>query len=304
MPTKTAFLHTQILSSVVNCAPERETCLHKLITAKGISFEIDTHSANIKFMAVFNDSRIILGAKCLDRLWAIAFAYLRFYTEVSNEQRVDSQCRQVDFQGNPELTAAGKLLQWAIEAQIQVERGEDVTPWPDALPYPQQTDSTESVEYLATEIFLMAMGFILHHELAHFYLDHSGSKDLQTDQRIRLEREADYAAAKWLLAENVVNPDMFLKRALGVALGLLWLTNKYIYVGPGDPNHPPAYDRLFQTLQRHVEDEQHLVWAFVATFLSVHLQNRTVEVDLNCEFDSFKAASNYYVDVISKMHPH
>jgi hypothetical protein len=54
--------------------------------------------------------------------------------------------------------------------------------------------------------------------------------------------------------------------------------------------------------EQHVEDDNALVWLFIAATLGLHLTNqRRSLIDPERGFGSFKASVNYYIDVISQI---
>jgi len=79
----------------------------------------------------------------------------------------------------------------------------------------------------------MAAAYALHHELAYIRLRHS------TPCTVDQEREADYAAAEWVLDAVEADTDQFRKRALGVSVALLYLVSSGVYTGQHDgKTHP------------------------------------------------------------------
>lgn len=203
------------------------------------------------------------------------------------------------------MREAGDLLKWAVESDLAGNRKEKGSPWLDHLPRPRPDAPHGSDEHCATELFLAAVAFLLHHEFVHLRLDHSPYTELKSVDSIRQEKEADFEAAVWILGElpDELDP-MFQKRALGVGLGLVWIAALYVYAEKKieSTTHPPAYDRLFQVMERHVLDPGNLPWAFVQAVLALHLQNQNIEHEVDREFASFKDAADYFVDVISKMY--
>lgn len=306
MTSPIAFLDRHVLMSMRNVAPEKEAELEAAFNKHGISFEIDTADHRKGFSADLARKVIIVRRPRLERLWATAFAYYRFYREVSQQKQNDVSIREIDLTSTEALCEAGRLLKWAVEADIQIANGEAPAPWPDDLPRPSDSDEKLSDENCATELFLAATGFTLHHELAHITLDHQPYNALDSVDAIRQEKDADFAAADWLLDGLDDESDFrFQKRALGVCLGLVSLASLHfhVYLGPASTEtHPPAYDRLFQVVSRHVADPGNLPWAFVMTVLSLHLQNQRIEHDQDRQFESFKDAADYFIDVISKLY--
>jgi hypothetical protein len=202
------------------------------------------------------------------------------------------------------VLAGDDLDWWAVESDLAGKRKEQGPPWPAHLPRPSPNVAHASDEHCATELFLCAAAFLLHHEFAHLRLNHSPYSELESVDSILQEKEADFEAAEWILGELADELDpMFQKRALGVGLGLVWIASLYVYAQTKMEHitHPPAYDRLFQVMEKHVHDGGNLPWAFVQSVLALHLQNQGIPHDFDREFESFKHAADYFVDVISKM---
>jgi hypothetical protein len=306
MSSPIAFLGRDVLMSMRNAAPEKASELDELFGKWDISFELDEFNDRKGFSADVANRVIIVRQKRLERLWAIAFAYYRFYREVSQQKVANQSVRVIDLTTKPELVEAGLLLKWAIESFVKSDSGNPITQWPDDLPRPKPDDATGSDEECASELFLAGTSFVLHHEVAHIVLAHEPYTQLESVDCIRQEKDADYYAVDWMLdgLGNEFDP-LFQKRALGVCVGLISLSSLYIHVYAKEmvaDTHPPAYDRLYQVIERHVHDPDNLPWAFVATSLAVQIQNQNVEHDVDREFDSFKDAADYYIDIISKMY--
>ena len=293
---------------LVAVAPEKGPQVLKYIQEKDVKFIVDEKADRILFQANSGQQRIVVGLKCLARLWASAFAYFRIYDDVAKAKLADPKTRERDLRSTERMRQAGDMLKWAIETDISIKwealtglsRGSPREALPFGLPQPFAESKHASDQHVADELFLMALGYILHHELAHLKLGHVGEKGVVS---ILQEKDADREAANWLLdgLDDEWTP-MFVKRALGIAVGLSWLASLNVYVGPAaSKTHPPAYDRLYQVLAQHIEDGAHPVWAMVSLILSLHLQNQGIPFGENVEFGSFQEAANYYVDQIAKL---
>jgi len=306
MTSPIAFLDRQVLHSMHNVAPEKAQELERVFKEHNVSFEIRADDTRQGFSADLTNKVIIVRHPRLERLWAIAFGYYRFYREVSQQKLPDESLREIDLTRTPELREAGLLLKWAVDSLTAPPLGNRLPTWPDGLPRPTENDEKHSDENCATELFLAAAGYVLHHELAHIRLGHRSYDELESADAIQQEKEADYAAADWLLDGFDDEFDQrFQKRALGVCLGLISLASLYLHVYVGrveSDTHPPVYDRLYQVVGRHVHDPDNLPWAFVATALVLHLQNQQIEYEHEREFRSFREAADYYIDVISRMY--
>jgi peptidase U49-like protein len=69
-----------------------------------------------------------------------------------------------------------------------------------------------------------------------------------------MEREADEAAAEWILEGLDKEDPRFRNRAMGIALALGWLTSTALYVPEDQQYHPPSYERLASIIGRFVPD--------------------------------------------------
>ena len=227
------------------------------------------------------------------------------FDEMRKAKLADSTTREVKLEGHPALEPASQLLSWAtsVDWRISAEgkrRTDPLPPWPSGLPRPIQDPPYSSNEDVADKLFLSAVGYILHHELAHLRLRHSPQRGADSIQQ---ENEADLAAATWLLDGLDEYDNRFIQRALGTAVALLSLAALNVYVPhAGDPSHPAGYDRLTRVLTQFIEDDNHPVWADVGLALETHLHARGLDYDPDRKTVSKRDAVQYYADVISKAH--
>jgi hypothetical protein len=310
MATNVDVLRRYLVPSIWGVAPEKARRLTDELLRLGVDFVFDESVNRIYFGADVRNKKIVLGLPCLERLWAVCYAYYCFYTAVVEQRLQNPRIREVDLQGTERLKKASALLHWATRVDVEIKtalregREPKIEQWPAALPKPARNSPLGSDQNCADELFLCAVGYCLHHEYAHLYLGHPPADKVSDDESIREEKEADGAAARWLLEEIENESDSrFEKRALGIGLALVWLTALYIYVGPAKkPTHPPPYDRLYQVFVQWIDDPNNLAWAFVMTVLVTHIQNQKIEHDANREFESFREAVDYYIDVISRLY--
>lgn len=227
---------------------------------------------------------IRLSSRVVELLWAQTYAFTMYYTKELAGVRPDGQ--QINPRRKPEVDKALDLLKWAI---LEVVSPAD-RPWPAGCASPQADPSTDELLGLTDDLALMGAAFILHHELAHIRLNHSAPTDI--DQ----EREADYAAADWILDGTAAGTEQFRKRALGISVALLYLISSGVYTGDHDgTKHPKDYNRLLFTLERHVAPDTDDVWAFVNGMLDLLIQDAG-SVASRGPFDDFHEACNALVD--------
>jgi hypothetical protein len=70
--------------------------------------------------------------------------------------------------GDPALAGALDLYEWALAAVSM----KTIQPWPEDAPRPVAKPDRESALHVASEIFLVAVAWILLHEIAHIELKH------------------------------------------------------------------------------------------------------------------------------------
>jgi hypothetical protein len=285
-------------------APERARELEAAITNPGVTFAIEETDEPFLFSANPTTKRIRAGVGCLGRLWATAYAYYCFYTGVRDVKLENVSARELDLKQGDRMTMASRLLEWTVAAEQAIADAKKkkqpipAIPWPDGLPRPSAHPVPESDEHVADELFLAAGAFILHHELAHLRLGHKLSDD--SEEMRRLEYEADMEAARWLLQGLDEADDRFLKRAIGIALALAWMTSLAVFIPEDSESHPPSCDRLYRTLDNFVHDPDHLVWAFADTILRANLEARHADYDEDREATSFKDDVEYCIEILRK----
>lgn len=321
-------------------AKEKADAVTAAIKKYNISFGIDYDAARIRFYASHGKDgsarKIVTGVRCLPRLWCTAFAYFKLYNAAAaaSEAGKAGDVVNVDFAAQPALKQARALLQWAILTEVKVRLNErdgktlaDFEEFPPiGLPVPFAPAAPGSDAEVADQLSYMALAFILHHELAHICKEHialdqnwigdlkdrirwaKGQKkkileaELQHEytRYVLVEKEADTEAAKWML-EGANNLDEFWKRILGVVIGLSWLASTDPYIGPTNhPAYPPAYDRLYQTIEKFAPDPEHGIWAVVAFVLMLHLQNANKWQMKPGGFETAKDIADWATDIISK----
>jgi hypothetical protein len=202
------------------------------------------------------------------------------------------QKTEINLHEDLEVKNAMRLLKWIYESWLNNEN----TPWPDDLPKPIENPRKGIMENVADELCLCSIAYLIHHELAHIRLHHSGGSNID------IEKEADAEATDWLLNHSLDEWDYkFIKRALGIAVAFEVLTARGIYTRKfGGITHPYSYDRLFQNLDKYINDPQHIVWALIASTLKLHLDNKNIKTP-EVVYADFKECVNSYIDLLSRI---
>lgn len=284
-----------VANAVYAIAPERLDALKE--ACRDATLEFLDHGG---FRCLYrpDGKAIVVSTGVVEICWAASHAYFVLYSQVVAGKKEDTP-RQVDLTLNPDVKAAMDLLAWAYRRFLDSQS----EPWPAGLVRPIPSPQKGSPENIADELALCVIAFLIHHELAHHRLGHQGvGPDASSDDRawsIEQERDADYEAAGWILDRIEPTDAAFTKRALGVAIGLGVLTAYGIHTGDhGGLQHPRSFDRLMNTLDRHLDDEYHVVWAMVVSIVNLHLNSVGVTPP-PVVHESFRSCVDSYIEILA-----
>lgn len=306
IPVKDDASAIKLMASI---APEREIELQEVIRKRNVTFQFCDNEEKLVFRAYPFMGVIQIQTKCILRLWATAYGHFKVYNKIADFKTIGFSQSTIDLKSQADLEPARRLLTWATGVDCMIKKASLEKLFPTPLPEPYPANAPEpfclynqwgSDEHVADELTLVALAFILHHELAHIRLSHSETGQSDLDRVI--EKEADQQAASWVLGSLTDEvDDRFIKRILGVVIGLGWLASHTAYIPETDQDSvPPAYDRLFQVVEKFVTDPSHVAWAMTAVILALHMQNNNIDTDANRHFESFKDACDFYVDVLAE----
>jgi hypothetical protein len=212
----------------------------------------------------------------VELMWCASLAHFLFYTRMIQRKKFDRPV-EIDPHSDPTVSNALLLLRWAIDCQLNHDESDN---WPPNLPRPLQAPPQESDENVADELCLVSCAYFLHHELAHIRLHHATftKEELKKPEIAELsvsqEKEADIAAAEWVLDGIDAESPMFVKRMLGITQGFLLTTAMGLYGGNlGGNSHPFSYDRLASLLSRFLGNANHVTKGIAFAVLDLHFHN-------------------------------
>jgi hypothetical protein len=212
----------------------------------------------------------------VELMWCASLAHFLFYTRLIQGKRFDRPA-EIDPQSDAAVRNSLHLLRWAVKCQLDHDESDN---WPPNLPCPLVAAPRESDENVADELCLVSCAYFLHHELAHIRLRHVAitAEQLENPEMAALslsqEREADIAAAEWVLDRIDVDSPLFVKRILGIVQGFLLTTAMGLYGGNlGGKTHPFSYDRLTSLLDRFLGKAPHITKGIAFAVLDLHFQN-------------------------------
>lgn len=250
-----------------------------------------------KFCADPTGREIFVSRGAVELLWCASLAHFLFYARLVGGRKVDS-ITEIDLRADPKVRNALELLRWAIISQLKADNGDD---WPSDLPAPQTTPP-DGEENAANELCLVSCAFILHHELAHVRLMHSAR--VSDELSISQEKEADIAAAEWVLGGISDSGPIYFKRLLGIVQAFLLTTIMTLYKvhlvdDRGHRRHPFPYDRLTSLLDRYAPGRSHPAKWIAFVILDLHFQNSGRKMERNA-FPDPEEGLNAICDELAK----
>jgi len=196
--------------------------------------------------------------------WAAAFAYVMVHKHFK-----ESRDRDLIFADHQDTESLPQLLEFAFDRRV-TERSE--RPWPVHLPAPTFPDANRGIDYvdLARELWLCAIGWILHHELAHIRLGHLEKTLADLDDEVA----ADNKATEWVLG-GLEDEEMKVKRSLGMAIAVVLVAGLSLHrdsrAAVGRRTHPPAGERILRALSHPSFADNHPAQEFACVAVKIHL---------------------------------
>ncbi len=286
-------LETQIAGSPFNVAPEKaRLCAQRRDDHKIDFIMVDEpkFGVRVRLDADRLTPEVVLPIASLEYLWAFSHYCWVLTQEYAAAQRAGAN--QFDCVGNQRLRESTRILQWAKTNLVST--GTDS--WPETGPRPKQDSHSCDDSRVATELFLCAIAWILHHEIAHIVLHHPLINTVFSEQE---EREADRYATDWLLDGLPQSDPKLKKRALGLSVAMLCLQSLEVDTASCLRNtHPAAHDRIFKNTAKYQIGSDQVVEAMCTVVLQCLFHG--TEITANVDGESFSAILGDLLYVISR----
>lgn len=268
MPSPIEPLMNAIAASPFRVAPEAADALTNEVNALNISLEFVNNPK--KYAEYAPDTTIVrLGTQYLEVLWSAAHAFIIVFDEYEKANRRGEEYFQVG--ADNRTKAAYALYRKLLQAHV---RGQSPD-WLDTVVRPMQFPEPDTDAHVANELFLTAVSWVIHHEIAHARLRHENV----TVNSVLQESEADRAATDWVRT-GTPEPHSLFKRGMGVTCALLHLLAYDLEHGRVTfTTHPPTYERLAANLDRLGFEPSHKVYAFAFVLLEILLAQHGVKVE-------------------------
>lgn len=265
-------------------APERARDVEELIALAGFLEAAD--GPGFKFENVFG--QVMYSNRSVMHVYLVSFLAwraLRAYSGLiiyllHNQQPLDLD-RASTLPGQAEADEAVDGLAKSLANIRQAYKTIDV-PWPEGVPHPAPEKHDDPEHQAAQEIALLALAYILMHEIHHIALTQSGgstgdwAEEYKCDEFAHqmLLRDVDaYAAECGDDADMVRN-----KRAIAIALAntiYTEITPQHLWAGS---DHPPIADRLIANYNDWPTDPNAHCWVYMSSTLLAILRRRGVSV--------------------------
>lgn len=257
-PTRCIIDH--VAASPFRVAPEAAERLDIAIAQRKITLE---YVESPKVLAEYSPSQanVRVGGGYLDALWATAHLYL---TAIRAYEEAQKAGRSVFGLAEDSRVAAAYLLYLDRLDLVACSTSQE---WPKGSPKPLRYPYKHTDGYATNELFLVAIGWVIHHEIAHAVLEHEdGSID-----SVREEKQADREATKWVCTQPADDAELS-KRSMGLATALLFLIALDLRLNRHTvTTHPPSWERLLDALDIACPADNHRVYAFAFVMLDIHL---------------------------------
>lgn len=270
MPSPVAVLLNAIAASPFRVVPDTAADLNALVVSKSLALEF---CADKRLFAEFVVSRklVRLGLPFLEVLWAAAHAYVVIFHE----------CQQASIRGDATF-AVGERTRTAMAYKLYRDlllghvAGSPIK-WPSReirlVRFPQQGTDI----HVANEVFLVAISWIIHHEIAHARLEHQ-EVTVSSEQQ---ENEADHAATRWVCYGREETQPLR-KRAIGMVTAVLLLIAYDFEVRRGRlSTHPPSFERLVLNLDATGLGENDIIYVFSFKLVEIHLVQSGAAYDID-----------------------
>jgi hypothetical protein len=256
-------------TAIINIAQERADEFDEKFKAFTIEY-LDDDEFIVDVQIETKHIRISTGA--FEILWVLAYVHFQYYTQVIQKVGFEQEIK-VERDHLSGMLPAIDLLDWVmnrlfrhLECRRNGRPKPERCPWPTNLPSPLSSSDDNSDEGVASELTRGSVAALIHHELAHIALEHSGISEIDS------ERDADIHSWDWILASHHTGGDdaevkrfLILINAYLVGVAADIRLNRNTLIG-----HPRSIDRLSNLLARFDLHPDDVAYAFAFSILQFH----------------------------------
>jgi hypothetical protein len=267
--TALAPLEQQIRKAWLTVRPDREAealALKSLSGGQQISVDIAGGCGGDPFACQPSFGLIQMKWWALEVLWIAAYAIQSFAPRLARAAK--SGMQELFLEKSDDLRSARDIL--ALGAKIIEQRASQ--PWPADLPHP----SKKSADCRrATKLFLIALGWIQQHEVAHIVVDRTRFGD-SAEAPIEEERFCDSYATNWL-RHGISRVSVETEKGIVVAVFFLGL--RELLLGHKAGTHPDAAERIQAAISEDTA-ERYAYW--LSLLIDILLQSGDHKTPASC----------------------
>jgi hypothetical protein len=276
MRSPICLLKSEIAAAPFNVAPEKKTCCERILDTHNIVLIVvdePKFGVRVRLQEDSKHHEIVLPIASLEYLWAFSHYAWVLIHEYAEAQRASQS--QFNCVGNERLQKSFDTLEWAKSNLNDSGAGQ----WPTSGPRPTKRPDSDEDSEAATELFLCAIAWILHHEIAHVELSHPLINTNFSEQE---EKEADEFATKWLLEGLSKDDPKLKKRAFGLIIALLCIQSLEVDTSPNLRNtHPDAHDRIFNNISTYQVGDEEFIEAICSVVLQYLFHDKEISANIN-----------------------
>jgi hypothetical protein len=245
---------------------------------------------------------IVISTAAIESMWAACYGYYAAHKIAKQRNAEDDQAKSVS---DEDLALALEVYRWSL----QRVHDKPAPPWPSTFPVPEDPEFGQTTkEATASEYALVAMAFLLLHEVGHHALLHEPGADQVTS--FQMERDADNFALDWMMDGEDKSERSREKLRTGIAMACGWMVaheailwRQSASIAEAKRRHPRSYARLFDLLDRADAGPGATSWEVVVAILSLHV--RHVGLPIPCgqyptARDAVDTLTNVLAEAISK----
>ena len=264
-----------IAAAPFRVAPENAAHLTNEIDERGVTLEF-VDDATVFAEYSVKKRLVRLGVPFLEALWAAAHLYIVAFREYQSIQRNGERFFEL---GKIKRVADAYVL---YRHFLEASAARTAVQWPESASRPIRYPFEHSDGYLSNETFLVAVAWIMLHEIAHARLDHEEASAISKLQ----ENDADRSATEWVSAGER-DPLPLYKRAMGMVSAIVFLLALDLRIGKLTSNtHPPSFERLMKNLETIKLGDNDFIFAFAFVLVDIHIAAEKVsgEIDRDGSF--------------------
>lgn len=265
------FLDASLRQSISTIAIERANEVEELCNKNDVLVSF-TEEKKFCIEVFLGEKEIAIPTITLDHIWCACYFFYVLYQEYSNfDWNVSNEFNIYE---NLNINSAISLYEWSIQ---QIDQRKKLN-WPNAEIRPDNSKDDFDDINVANELYLCAVAWMLHHEIAHIKHGHK-SEALNNQFSREEEREADKTATYHIL-NGVVDERVLLKRGLGIVIANLVLISHDIKARDfKQTTHPKSFERINDAITPYFRNPNHLVYAFSTVIFHYHMLKNQIDIE-------------------------